>query len=504
MLTHLIPAAQLFFTLQNILIVSLGLFIGITIGAIPGLNVPMTVALLLPITFYMQPIAGISLLLGVYKGGTYGGSISAILINTPGAPAAAATCLDGYPLARQGKAGKALRASIYGSVIGEFISDIVLITIAAQIAAIALKFGPTEKFSLVFFALCTIGVVSSEDKIKGLSAALLGIFIRTIGSDPITGSSRFTFGIFNLVGGIPFLPHLIGLFAVSEFFVQIGRKITSSKKDIVAPVSKNREDNIVTWKEFKTNIKTIIRSTLIGIGIGALPGSGSAISAFVSYGAAKNSSKEPEKFGKGSLEGVFAAETGNNAVTGGALIPLLTLGIPGDAITAIMLGVFLVHGLVPGPDLFVKSANIIYAIFIGLIVANILHFFIASLGLRLFTKLLSISRAILFPIVILICVAGAYTVNSNIFDVYVMIFFGVLGYIMKRFNFPVAPLMMGYILGALLETSLIQAMILSNGSVLPIFTRPISLLFVVLTVFFIIWSLFIQRKSKGKRNIEET
>jgi putative tricarboxylic transport membrane protein len=395
MLEHLLPAAQIFFTFQNLLVVAAGLFIGITIGAIPGLNVPMIVALLLPITFYMPPVAGISLLLGVYKGGTYGGSISAILINTPGAPAAAATCLEGYPMAKQGKAGKALRASIYGSVIGEFISDVVLISIAAQIAKVALKFGPTEKFSLVVFALCTIGVVSSEHKLKGIAAAVFGIFFRTIGSDPISGSSRFTMGIFDLIGGIPFLPHLIGLFAVSEFFVQIEKKISGGKRDVIAPVSKKPEDNRVSWKEFKANIVTIIRSTLIGIGVGALPGSGSAISAFVSYGAAKNASKKPEEYGKGSLEGVFAAETGNNAVTGGALIPLLTLGIPGDAITAIMLGAFLVHGLIPGPDLFVKSGTVIYAVFIGLVVANILHFFIASLGLRLFTKLLSVSRAVL-------------------------------------------------------------------------------------------------------------
>ena len=499
MLENILPALQLFFTFENILVVAMGLFIGITIGAIPGLNVPMTVALMLPITFQMAPVTGISLLMGVYKGGTYGGSISAILINTPGAPAAAVTCLDGYPMARQGKAGKALRAAIYGSVIGEFVSDLVLITIASQVAMMALKFGPTEKFALVFFALSTIGIVSSEHKLKGIAAGLLGILFYTIGLDPISGSSRFTLGIFNLIGGIPFLPLLIGLFAVSEFFIQIERRVSAQGNEAVAPVSKKREDNYVSWKEFKANIVTIIRSTLIGIGIGALPGSGSAISAFVSYGAAKNASRHPEQFGKGSLEGVFAAETGNNAVTGGALIPLLTLGIPGDAITAIMLGVFLVHGLVPGPDLFIKSGVIIYAVFIGLMVANVLHFFIASLGLKIFIKLLSISRAVLFSVVIIICVAGAFTANSNIFDVYVMIFFGLLGYVMKKFNFPVAPLLMGYILGSLLETSLVQTLILSDGSVLPFFTRPISLFFVSLTAFFIIWSSFIQKKGSGRR-----
>ena len=502
MFEYLIPAAHIFFTIQNLLVVSLGLFIGITIGAIPGLNVPMTVALILPITFYMDPVAGILLLLGVYKGGTYGGSISAILINTPGAPAAVVTSLDGYPLAQQGKAGKALRASIYGSVLGELFSDLILITIAGQIAMLALKFGPTEKFALVFFALSTIGVISSEHKIKGIAAGVLGVFIHMIGADPISGSSRFMFGIFNLIGGIPFLPFLIGLFAISEFFMQIERKSTADTKDVVVPVSKKREDNYVTWQEFKGNIKTIIRSSLIGLGIGALPGSGSAISAFVSYGAAKNASKHPEQFGKGSLEGVFAAETGNNAVCGGALIPLLTLGIPGDAITAIMIGVFLVHGLVPGPDLFIKSGDLIYAIFIGLIVASILHFFIASLGLRIFIKILSVSRSILFPTVVVICIAGAFTGNSSIFDVYVMIVFGLIGYVMKKFHFPVAPLLMGYILGPLLETSLVQTLILSNGSILPIFTRPISPFFVLLTIFFILWTVFIQRRmGREKENI---
>lgn len=499
MFDYLLPAAHIFFTIENIIVLALGLFIGITIGAIPGLNVPMTVALLLPITFYMDPVAGIILLLGVYKGGTYGGSISAILINTPGAPAAVVTTLDGYPLAQQGKAGKALRASIYGSVLGEFFSDLILITIAAQIAMVALKFGPTEKFSLVFFALSTIGVISSEHKVKGVAAGVLGVFIHIIGADPISGSSRFIFGIFNLIGGIPFLPFLIGLFAISEFFMQIERKATTDKKDVVVPVSKNYEDNHVTWEEFKANIKTIARSSLIGLGIGALPGSGSAISAFVSYGAARNASKHPEQFGKGSLEGVFAAETGNNAVCGGALIPLLTLGIPGDAITAIMIGVFLVHGLIPGPDLFVKSGDIIYAVFIGLIVANILHFFIASLGLKIFIRILSVSRSLLFPAIVAICIAGAFTTNSSIFDVYVMIVFGVIGYVMKKFHFPIAPLLMGYILGPLLETSLVQALILSDGSILPIFTRPISLFFVLLTVFFILWTVFIQRRMGRKK-----
>ncbi len=503
MFEYLLPAVQIVFDPLNLFVIAAGLFLGITIGAIPGLNVPMTVALLLPLTFSMSPITGLSLLLGVYKGGTYGGSISAILINTPGAPAAAVTTIDGYPMAQQGKAGKALRASIYGSVIGEFLADLVLIAIAAQIAAIALRFGPAEKFALVVFALSTIAVVSSTHKLKGVAAGLLGILLFTIGSDPISGASRFTFGSFALVGGIPFLPLLIGLFAVSEFLVQMERKAGAEGKDVVGLISGKREDNYVSWKEMKENAKTIIRSTLIGLGIGALPGSGSAIAAFVSYGAARNGSKHPEEFGKGSLEGVFAAETGNNAVTGGALIPLLTLGIPGDAITAIMLGVFLVHGLIPGPELFTKSGDVVTAIFVALLVANVLHLVIASLGLRIFVRLMSVTRSVLFPAVIVICMAGAYTANSSVFEVYIMVLFGVIGYLMKKFNFPVASLLMGYILGSLLETSLVQMLIISDGSMAPIVTHPIALFFVVLTAFFIVWSLFIQKRTLDRKQRRE-
>lgn len=489
-----IHAIQVFFTIENFVVVTAGLFIGIMIGAIPGLNVPMIVALLLPITFYMDAVAGLCLLMGVYKGGTYGGSISAVLLNTPGAPAAAVTGVDGYPLALQGKSGKALRASIYGSVIGEFIADIVLISLAAQIAQIALRFGPTEKFSLVIFALVTIAVVSGRAKLKGIAAVLLGILAYSIGIEPVSAATRFTFGIFQLIGGVPFLPMLIGLFAVSEFFVHIERKTLAGRLESVVPVSKRREDNYVSWAEFKASIRTIIRSTGIGIGIGALPGSGSAISAYVAYGAAKNASREPERYGEGELDGVFAAETANNAAVGGALIPLLTLGIPGDAITAILLGVFLVHGLVPGPELFTQSANVIYPVFVGLVVANVLHYFMASLGLKLFSRVIQVSRSLLFPAVIVICIAGAYTVSSSVFDVYVMLIFGILGYVMKKFDFPVAPLLMGYILGSLLEKSLVQALIVGRGSLLPFLTRPISAAFLLLTAFFTVWSILGRKK----------
>ena len=489
----------LFFTLENIFAVIIGLTVGILIGALPGLNVPMIVSLMLPFTFTMAPVAGLSLLLGIYKGGTQGGSIASILINTPGTPAAAATCADGYPLAQQGKAGKALNAAIYGSVIGQFLADIVLISVAVQIAMVALRFGPSERLAIVIFALVAISLVSTTgNKLKGIAAGLAGIFVYSIGLDPVSGVSRFTFGQFQLIAGIPFLPLLIGLFAISEFFTQLETRLLHGKKEMIK-ISKNKEDNRVTWAEFKQNFPTIIRSSLIGIGIGAIPGPGSAISAFVCYGAAKNASKHPEKFGKGALEGVFAPETGGNATIGGSLIPLLTLGIPGDAVTAIMLGAFLVHGIIPGPELFTVSANMVYAIFITLIVSNIFHLFIAKSCLKIFVKAVSFCRTLLYPAIIVICFAGVFTSNSNIFDVRIMIIFGILGYIMKKTDFSIPTFLIGYILGPLFEISLIQTAIIFEGNIISVLQRPIVLFFVILTVVFLVWTAVShKRRQKAK------
>ena len=323
----------LIFEVQNILLMVLGLIVGIVIGAIPGLNVPLAVALALPFTFQLPPLAGLSMLIGIYKGGTYGGSISAILINVPGTPAAAATALDGNKLARQGKAGKALRLSVYASVFGELMSDIALIFLALQIAKISLRFGPPEFFTLGLFALTIIGMVSGKSLTKGLIAGAAGLLLAMVGLDPIEADPRFSFGVYELTGGLKFIALIIGAFAISEALVQAEKGVVTGLAERVLRMSKDPRDNRLSREDVRQVIPAVLRGTTLGIFIGAVPGLGAAIAAFLSYGLARRLSKHPERFGEGSLEGVAAAESANNAVTGSTLIPLLTLGIPGDVVT---------------------------------------------------------------------------------------------------------------------------------------------------------------------------
>ena len=468
-------------TVQNIVLMIVGLVIGIVIGAIPGLNVPLAVALALPFTFSLPPLAGLSMLIGIYKGGTYGGSISAILINVPGTPAAAATALDGHALARQGKAGKALKLSIYASIMGELASDIVLIVAAAQIAKIALSFGPPEFFALGLFALTIIGLVSGTGLTRGLIAGALGILLSTVGIDPIEGEVRLAFGVYNLTGGLKFIALIIGAFAISEALVQVEKSAAQKIAFNVLEISDNPEDNRVTREDLKKVLPAMLRGTPLGIFIGAIPGIGSSIAAFLSYGLAKKLSKEPEKFGHGAIEGIAAAESANNAVTGSTMIPLLTLGIPGDVITAIMLGALTVHGLIPGPALFQQQGDFITALFIGMLIVTCLHFVVAMIGLPFFIRAVRVPRGVLFPIVIVLCVTGTLVATSSIFDVFVMLGFGILGYLMVKFGFPIAPLLIGFILGPLVEVSLRQSMILSDNSIAIFFTRPVAAGFVILT-----------------------
>lgn len=471
----------LIFQFQNLALMALGLVVGIVIGAIPGLNVPLAVALALPFTFQLPPLAGLSMLIGIYKGGTYGGSISAILINVPGTPAAAATAMDGNALARQGKAGKALRLSIYASVFGELASDIVLILLAAQIAHLALAFGPPEYFSLGLFALAIIGLVSGPSLLRGLIAGALGMLLATVGLDPIEGEIRLAFGVYELTGGLKFIALIIGVFAISEALVQVEKYALRTLSQHVVALSGEPADNRLSRAEIRRLLPGILRGTAIGVGIGAIPGIGAAIAAFLSYGLAKRLSANPGQFGQGAMEGVAAAESANNAVTGATLIPLLTLGIPGDVITAIMLGALTVHGLIPGPTLFQQQGDFVTALLIGMPIVTLLHFAIAMLGLPVFIRAVRIPPGILFPLVIILCVTGTLVATHSIFDVLIMLAFGVLGYLMTKLDFPIPPLLIGFILGPLIEVSLRQAMILSDNSVAIFITRPVSAAFLFLT-----------------------
>jgi putative tricarboxylic transport membrane protein len=463
----------LFWGIDNVIAIAIGVMIGVTVGSIPGLTATMAVALALPFTFSLDPITGILLLVGVYKGGVFGGSITAILLRAPGTPAAAATLLDGYPLARQGKAGKALKMALYASCIADFLSNLALIFFAGVIAGLALAFGPPEFFWLICFSLTVVISIAGSSLLKGLISGALGLLISTVGLDLVEGSQRFTFGNFNLMGGVGYIPLLIGLFALPEVIDFYVRK--------VQPAAVRAADaSRVTLAEFKRSLLTIVRGSFIGVVIGTIPGAGATAAAFLSYGEAKRSSRHPETFGKGEIEGVAAAESGNNGVAGATMIPLLALGIPGDVVTAVILGAFMLHGLSPGPLMFQENITMIYALFAGIMLSSIVLFIAGSFAIRYFAKIADVPRNILMPAVLLFCVFGSYAVQTQMFDVLVMMIFGVVGYIMLRINMSAAPFLMGFILGPLFEDNLRRSYLISED--ISIFFRsPICWIFILLT-----------------------
>jgi len=471
----------LFFVWDNFIAIAIGVFLGVVIGAIPGLTTTMAVALALPFTFSMEPVSAILLLVGIYKGGMYGGSITAILIRTPGTPASACTLLDGYPMAQNGEAKKALKMSLYSSVVADIISNIALIFFAAYLAKIALNFGAPEFFWLICFSLTIIVSLSGASILKGFLAATLGIMISLIGLDPVYGSQRFTFDDYNLMDGISFVPLLIGLFAIPEVIDFYQRKVAS--KIVI-----NASGKEVSWSEFKRCFKTIVRGSFIGVIIGAIPGSGATAAAFISYSEARRKSPNRENFGKGEIEGVAAAEAGNNGVAGATMIPLLSLGIPGDVVTAIILGAFMVHGLTPGPLMFQDNLSLIYALFIGIMVSSLFLLVVGLGAIKYFSKIADIPKEILFPIIVMFCVYGAYAVNNNTFDIWLMMGFGVLGYIFNKTGIATAPFLIGFILGPMFEDNLRRSLLIGNYDMSIFFRGPIAWFFITLTIVSIIFS----------------
>lgn len=462
---------------NTLLILGISVVIGIIIGAFPGLTATMGVALLLPFTFGMGPINGILLLIGIYFGGIYGGSVTAILLNTPGTSSAAATAIDGYPLAQKGFGYKALTLSTISSGIGGVLSVIILIIVAPLLAEFALRFSAPETFALAVFGLSIITSIASESLLKGLISCFIGLLVATVGLDPISGFPRYTFGNADLLSGIELVPAVIGLFAAAQVFL-LAKELSNKKQNITVSVQKIG----LKWDEFKGLIWTILYSTGIGNFIGTLPGAGSDISAFVAYNEAKRLSKNKDDFGKGSLKGVAAPEAANNATTGGAMVPLLSLGIPGDAATAVMLGALMVHGLQPGPNLFQTNGDIVYTLFVGMVVANILLLTFGLLGRSLFVKVLLVKKSILIPIILVLCVIGAFALGNNMFNVWVMFIIGILGYFMARSGFPLSPIVLALILGPLAETSFRRALVMSQGDSTIFFSRPISAILLLLAV----------------------
>jgi putative tricarboxylic transport membrane protein len=478
MIEILQQALFIFATWQNVLLLALGVFIGTFVGAVPGMTTPMAVALTLPFTFTLSPVSGILLLLGVYKGGIYGGSITAILINAPGTPAASCTVLDGYPLARRGEARRALDIALYASCIADFMSNLALILCAGFLASLALAFGSPEVFTLILFSLTIIASVSGDQLLKGLGSAAFGLILAIVGLDLVYGTNRFIFGEVELMSGLNFIPVLIGLFALPEIIAFYGRVEVAREHNPLAGRGAGLDD-------LRKTFKTIIRGSAIGVILGAIPGIGGAPAAFLSYSEAKRTSKNGDNFGNGEIEGVAAAESGNNGTAGATLIPLLALGIPGDITTAIILGAFMIHGLRPGPLLFQDNLSLIYALFIGIMLSSLYLFAIGKFSIRLISRIADIPHRILFPIVLTLCVFGAYAVNNTVFDIGVMFVMGLFGFMMLKLKIPAAPFLIAFILGPMLEDNFRQSLLMSRGSWSIFFSSPICWFFWLLIVVFV-------------------
>ncbi|MCB8815143.1 tripartite tricarboxylate transporter permease [Desulfosporosinus shakirovi] len=455
---------------MNLLYCLVGVLFGTLVGALPGLGPAAGIAVLLPLTFGANPISGIIMLTGIYYGAMYGGSITSILINTPGDSAAVMTTLDGYPLAKKGRAAQALGMAAFASIIGGTISVIAFMFLAPALAIFAIRFGPPEYFALMILGLTTIAGMTGKYPSKGFISALVGLFFATVGLDLMQGIPRFTFGSVHLYEGLDFIPVAMGLFGIAE--------ILTCKTDECA-IKIEKKD--VTWRkllpskeDWKYSLAHIFRSTGIGFFIGMLPGAGATISSFISYGVAKKTSKRGEEFGKGVIEGVAAPEASNNAASIGALVPMLTLGVPGSGSTAIMLGALMMFGLRPGPMLFEHNPDFVWGLIGSMYIGNIFLLILAILAVPLFIKILNVPRPILNATVMSFILIGSYSLNNSMFDVGLTIGFGALGFFMKKMDYPAAPMVLALVLGILLETSLRQSMIISGGNPMIFFTRPVS------------------------------
>lgn len=478
MLEFIGPASGLLFTLENIVWINVGVFIGSVFAAIPGLTVILCVILFLPFTYQMTAIPGMMFLLGIYCAGGYGGSVSAILINTPGTPHAAATMLDGHPLSKQGRTKAALKIALYASTFGGVFSALMLLFLGPQVARVAAQLGTAEYFMVCLFGLTIIAGVSGKSMIKGVISACIGLLLSCVGADPMTGYDRLTFGVGRLYLGLDLAVCLIGLFALVEILAK-----AELKPDALHLDAQKMEDNgVITKDEYKRMARPVLLSSLIGSLVGIIPGTGASEASWFSYNTAKNMSRHPEEFGHGSVEGIAAAESANNAVTGATLIPLLTLGIPGDGTVAIMLSALMINGLNPGLSLFTTDGDIMYAIMLGLILVNLFMLLQGKFLTRLFAKVVSIPQEILTPIIVIFCFAGAYSVNKNYFDVKVALVFAVIAWVLRKLDMPAVPILLGMVLGNMTETNFRRALLISNGSPAIFFSSIYCIIFLVLIV----------------------
>lgn len=479
-----------------------GTLVGLIFGCIPGLSAPIAVLLFLPMTFGMDTITGISLLIALYVGSTSGGLISAILLKIPGTPASIATVWDGGPMRDKGEAGRALGIGILYSFIGGIISTLALIFVSPFLAQVAMKFSIFEYAAMTFMSLAVIASVCDAPMINSLIGGLLGLFLSFVGMDAFSDVTRFTFGSRQLLSGFSMTSLLIGFFAIAEIFKYALQKQSDQGTVLAAKI----KGFGVSWREFREQFGNMIRSALIGIGIGILPGIGGSTSSILSYTVAKNASKHPEKFGTGVIDGVIASETANNATVGGALIPLLTLSIPGSTVCAIMLGGLQSHGVFPGPLIFQKNGELMYAIYAALIVANIAFFLIEYKGINLITRALKVPTYYMLPIVVVMCAIGAFTDNNRVFDVKVIFFFSVVALILNLMRIPSTPLIIGFILGPTLELNFRRAIMYDQGNLAQFFTRPISCVMIIIGCIMLFWPIHqsIKRFFQTRRGHDST
>jgi putative tricarboxylic transport membrane protein len=480
----LIEGFRVAFQIPNLFACFMGVLVGTLVGVLPGIGPTAAIAILLPFTFSMPPVTGIIMLAGIYYGAMYGGSTTSILVNIPGEAASVITCIDGYQMAKQGRAGAALGISAFGSFIAGTISVFGLMLLAVPLASIAIKFGPPEYSSLVFLGLIILVTLTGGSIAKGFMSGLLGLTLSFIGLDTITGVPRFNFGMMEFMDGISMVPLIMGLFGIGEILINI--EAEEQRTSIMQTSIKGLLPSLKDWRE---SIVAIFQGSFVGFLLGILPGGGAIISSFVAYWIQKKISRHPERFGKGSIEGVAAPEAANNAAVGGSFIPLMILGIPTNAVIAILMGALIIHGVKPGPQLLSKNPDIFWGFVASMYIGNAMLLILNLPLIPLWVRILKVPYRILFPLIILFTMIGAYSVNNSLFDVWLAIFFGVAGYFLRKFDIEMTPLIMAFVLGPILEESFRQSLIISRGDFGIFVQRPISLTFLLVGAAFLLFSL---------------
>ncbi len=474
-------------TFINFIFVILGIALGQLVGAMPGIGPVMAMAIAIPFTFTLSPIVAISFLVAVNKGALIGGAVPSILINVPGTPDAAITALDGYPMSQQGKAIRALKMAVYSSVTGDFFSTLTLITLAPLIAIAALKMGPIEIFALMVFAFSIISGLVGDSMIKGILSAVLGLMCATVGLDPQNGTPRFIFGFFQLYDGLPLVSVALGSLAVCHILHRLAAISGDIKSAVSIPKNQKKEDNSISWAEYWDCKYTLLKGSFLGVIFGAIPGLDSSAAAFMSYGSAKQASKNPESFGKGNIHGVAAAESANSAVCGANLIPMFTLGLPGNVAAALLISAFIIHGIQPGPLMFKEQGQLVYSIFATMMFANVINLIVGLLGLHLWSKVVNAPESLIYSSSLLLCIVGSYIATGGLFGVAVLLLFAVIGYLMIVFDYSPIVFIIGYFLGERIELTLGQTLTIIDGDPLVLLSHPIAILLFGSSLFSVYW-----------------